>query len=110
MQFSFQLDLRYVLHSKENADLVCSSQLSVTCEFPVALGQSAYVLLTSPTVNLVLNCALNIDSLIMEIVVLYSLVCANEFEFLNFSVKMRENNLLNARKKTAQLNWKLNKE
>ncbi|XP_024362235.1 E3 ubiquitin-protein ligase APD2 isoform X2 [Physcomitrium patens] len=50
--FSFMLDLRYVLYSKDNSDFVCSSQLTDVCEFPVALGQSTYVLLTSPVVDM----------------------------------------------------------
>lgn len=50
--FSFELELRYVLHSTENADFVCSSHRTNTCEFPVALGPPAYLLLTSPVFNL----------------------------------------------------------
>ncbi|KAG0555010.1 hypothetical protein KC19_12G136700 [Ceratodon purpureus] len=48
---SFKVDLRFVLYSKENADLLCSSQITDTCKFPVALGQSTFVLLTSPIVD-----------------------------------------------------------
>lgn len=58
VQLSFKADLRYVLYSKENADFVCSSQITEICEFPVVLGQSTYMLLTSPIVDPVLSCAL----------------------------------------------------
>jgi hypothetical protein len=51
LTFSVKLDFRYALYSAKNADLLCSSQLVDSCEFPVPLGRSTFVLLTSPVVN-----------------------------------------------------------
>jgi len=51
MTFSVNLNFRYTLYASKNADLVCSSHIEDNCQFPVPLGHSTFVLLTSPVVN-----------------------------------------------------------
>lgn len=52
LTISIDLQLSYVVYSTEKADSVCSSQITDTCHFPLSLGHTSYVLLTSPIVDL----------------------------------------------------------